>query len=96
MHVILSVPIPSLSGLFASSAMISSKMSSINLCFGSLDLRVTSASLIQVETSAELKQSHIPSHASTKNESVDFRYRRVISGMHVMHYLSTVKFLFYL
>ena len=96
MHVILSVPVPSHSGLLASSAMISSKISSTNLDFGSFYFRVTIASLIQVETSLELRQSQIPSHAKTKKESVDFLYRLVISGMHVMHYLSIDKFLFYL
>ena len=96
MHVILSVPVPSHSGLLASSAMISSKISSINLDYGSSYFRVTIASLIQAETSLELRQSQIPSHANTKKESVDFRSRLVISGMHVMHYLSIDKFLFYL
>ena len=96
MQVILSVPVPSLSGLFASSAMISSKISSIKLCLGSLSFLVGIASLIQVETSLELKQSQTPSHANTKKESVSFRYLFVISGTQVIHYLSTGRFLFYL
>ena len=93
-HVMLSVPMPSLCGSFASSATISSMISSTTFCLGSSALRVYIASRTQVDASAEVKQSHRPSHAKTRKESADFRFRTVISGTQVIHCLSTDKFLF--
>ncbi len=93
-QVMLSVPLPSQSGAWTSLQIIWSNMSSITLAVDYWALRSLRFLVKKSTHCCEVRQSHMPSHAITRNLSSAVNYTVFISGTQVIIYASTGTFLF--